>query len=362
MHFPDLFLPVIAAVVGTWLALWLHLRFWERRLGVNVRYELEERLLTPDGSRIELRRLPAPAKPDGLPPVLIVHGLGANHRNNDLSDDLSLARHLSASGRDVWLLTLRSGVPMRSFLDAWRVRFRAMVHHYVPMAVSEVLARTGASQLDYVGFSMGGMLLYASLAHTVGVEHVRRVGIVGSPAIVRPPIGLPVPALLAKIPAWLFPTLRLRLAARLGAFAAEWFRTPAHHWVYNPHNVAAGVGRTALVNVIEDIPGPLNRDFTAWAAGPGGALTLDGERVLDRLHDVTVPAIFFAGVADRLAPPASVRAAYDAWGLGASPDKSLVLLGSEHGSRADYGHGDLAVGRHAAEDVFEPLRVFLAAG
>ncbi len=362
MHLPDLVFPAIALVLGTWLALWLHLRFWQRRLGVSVRYDLEERMQTPDGSRIELRRLPLPAEPTGLPPVLIVHGLGANHRNNDLSDDLSLARHLGASGRDVWLLTLRSGVPMRSFLDAWRVRFSAMVHHDVPIAVAEVLARTGATQLDYVGFSMGGMLLYASIAHTLDVGHVRRVAIVGSPAIVRPPIRVPVPALLAKIPGRLFPTLRLRLAARLWAFAAEWFRTPAHHWVYNPRNVSPGVGRAALANVIEDIPGPLNRDFAAWAAGPGGALTLDGKPVLDRLHDLTVPAIFFAGVADRLAPPDAVRAAYDAWGLSANPDKALVLLGSQHGSRADYGHGDLAVGTHAREDVFEPLCAFLACG
>jgi hypothetical protein len=165
-----------------------------------------------------------------------------------------------------------------------------MVEHDLPIAVREVLERTARPALDYIGFSMGGMLLYAALGHTIAAERVRRVAIIGSPGIIRPPLPVPVPALVGRVPAFLFPTLRFRLAARAGAFASEWVRTPAHRWVINPKNLAPGTARHALMNVIEDIPGPLNRDFAVFAATAGGALTHEGVKVLDRLARFSSPA------------------------------------------------------------------------
>jgi polyhydroxyalkanoate synthase subunit PhaC len=206
------------------------------------------------------------------------------------------------------------------------------------------------------------MLLYAALGRTLPEAQLRRVVIIGSPAVVRPPLRLPLPQFLGRLPVWLIPTARLRLLARTGAFASEWLRTPLHRLVFNPTNVAPGIARMSLVNVIEDVPGPLNLDFLAWAVSPDGRLRLDGEDVLERLSQVRLPALFFAGAADRLAPPAAVRVAFDAWGAQADTlEKRLVVLGTEHGSEADYGHGDLAVGRHVKHDLFVPIGEFLGA-
>src|SRR5690606_337169 len=94
-------LAVFVAIVVLALA---HVAYWHRRFFVPADYEREQVLETEDGCTIVLRRLP---RPDGEivgPPVLMVHGLGANHRNNDLVPDHSIARHLRARGRDVWLL------------------------------------------------------------------------------------------------------------------------------------------------------------------------------------------------------------------------------------------------------------------
>lgn len=380
MSWHELYVIAIALVVAFVLlvvALVSHLAYWDRKLGVKMHYALELRLPTPDGAAIELRRLPprerivsaadhepAPGSaleqsPGPEPPILLVHGLGANHRNHDLLPDHSLARYLSALGRDVWLVTLRSGVERLPRRALRHVRFGAMVEHDLPLAVDEVLRRTEHARLDYVGFSMGGMLLYAALGHTLPESKLRRAVIIGSPAVIKTPFQLP--RFIARLPEAIVPTARLRLFGRIWAFAVEWIRTPFHHLVANPDNIAPGLGRHALVNLAADIAGGLHLDFVAWAVSADGVLRLNGQSVLSRLEGVQIPALFIAGSADRLAPPSAVRAAYEAWGSTSDGlDKRFVLLGREHGAKSDYGHGDLAIGRHVHEEVFAPVAAFLA--
>lgn len=362
-----LVVPLIAAVA--------HYRYWVKRLTVPLEYALEERIETPDGSAIELRRLPPlrekasgavePA-PEKLPgalaqaPVLLVHGIGINHQNNDMLPDLSLARHLATAGRDCWLLTLRSGRNDKQWRERPLMRFERMARFDLPIGIARVLEVTGAGQLDYVGFSMGGMLLYGSIGRTVPPEQLRKVVILGSPAIVRPPWPLVLSSMLRFLPWWAIPTIPLRLLSRMAAFAADWFpRTPLHDVVYNRANVERGIAGASLMT-IQDLPGWLAVDYVRWMSR-GGPIDVDGKSILERLEEQRMPALFFAGAADRLAPPDSVRAAYDAWGSAQQDvDKTFVLLSREAGASADYGHGDLAIGRHAKDEIFEPIERFLA--
>ena len=352
-------LTALAALCAFFLLAWAHLRYWVRRLTLALPYVTSEVLATADGARIELRRVPIPGDVEiaALPPVFLVHGLGANYRNQDLHPDFSLARHLASLGRDVWLLNLRSGLGRWTRAEAARVRFAAMVHHDVPLGIATVLARTGAEVVDYVGFSMGGMLLYAALCRTVPEAQVRRAVLVGSPGrISAPALLLP---LLRRVPRWLVPASRYKRMAHGLAFASEWIGSPFHRMLYNSTNVSVGLTRAALVNMIEDIPASLNADFLEWAVS-GGDIRVDGARVLDGLARVRVPALFFAGNADQMAPPASVKSAFEAWGCEREGVvKQMLVMGKDFGFRADYGHGDLAMGTHAAEELFGPIARFL---
>lgn len=339
---------------------WLHVWFWVRRLSVPMAYEHEERLRTADGSAIELRRIAREAAhgiANDAPPVVLVHGLAANHRNVDLHPKSSLARTIAARGRDVWLVTLRCGRSDLTLAEHRRATFSAMARHDVPLAVAAVLERTGASQVDYVGFSMGGMLLYAAVGRTVDPASIRRAVFIGSPGRVLAPLGRIGAVRPPKSLLW--PRLRLRLAARSLAFAAG-VRVPFpfRDVISNVANVAPDVARTAMVDVIEDVPPALQADLARWALA-GGELEVDGEAILDGLDDVAVPALFLAGTADRLAPPDAVRQAYEAWGRTSGVAKELVLLGTDGGARVDYAHGDLAVGPFVREEVFEPVVRFL---
>jgi polyhydroxyalkanoate synthase len=349
----------LALTIGALCVLLVALHYFAsvRRYHVEVPYALVERIVAPDGGCLELRRLPGEVRSDA-PPVLCVHGIAIDHRNNDMLESLSIARALRLSGRHVWLLTLRSGIEHAPWGHRRRVRFDAMARYDVPIAVREVRARTGAAAIDYVGFSMGGMLLYAALGRTLETASIRRVVILGSPGKMVPPIRLL--RTIARVPRWLVPGMPLRIASRLVAFVAEALRTPIHSLVYNPRNVARGVTGAALMT-IRDIAQPLMADFAGFMGHDEGLVHFEGAPCLEGLAHVRIPVRFFAGAGDLLAPPEAVRAAFDAWGAAEERvDKDITVLGeSSHG--ADYGHGDLAIGQNLARDVFTPALAFLDA-
>lgn len=345
-------LAIAASTVALGYALYrLHLGFWRKRLFSALPYAEEHRIPTEDGAHFELRRLPCETPDPEKPPVLLVHGLGANHRNHDAWEGASLARYLAARGSDVWLLTLRSGLPRG--IPSRLVRFAAMVQHDVPQAVAEVRRRTGADAIDYVGFSMGGMLLYAAIGASLPSTDVRKVGIIGSPARVVLP---QLVKWVDRLPDFLIPGARYTSTARFWAFAVGWIpTTPLHYLVFNPSNVERHAAGRALMTLVEDVPRGLQLDFLAFARN-GGDVRTSGVSVMDSLANIRNPVLFLAGAGDVLGAPATLVPAFDAWG---SPDKQMHVLGRNTGTEHDYGHGDLAIGRHVERDVFARIEEFL---
>lgn len=346
---------VVAIVLVITLATLGHYLFWTRRLATPLPYELDEILQTPDGAKIQLFRVPG-ARTHATP-VLLVHGIGMNHRNNDVLAERSLARHLAKKGHDVWLLRTRSGGLNRGPRARRLVRFPAMCKHDLPMAVAHVLERTGTPHLDYVGFSMGGMLLYGALARTLEPKLLRKVVIIGSPARVGGT--LLFSRFYSRIPRAVTPPLPFAWPSRMIAFLADAFETPLHWFFLNPRNVDRGsIGRAMMY--VEDIPGSLNADFTDFMRKKG-VVHVDDRDVLETLTDVSVPALFFAGGKDRLAPVPAVAAAFDAWGKNIEvPSKRMVVLDKKSGASADYGHLDLAIGKQAEREIYEVVEHFLA--
>lgn len=391
-------LPWLAAALLLLFAALVVLTRRSRRLAVPVTYASEQHLVTDDGQRICLRRLTPDEPLRDKPPVLMVHGICSNHRNVDPHPERSMARYLAARGRDVWLLTLRTSareavslreaalsgsreavgprvrlslreVAPRSVVrlprSAWRGvfghtrhRLKWMAQKDLPVAIDAVRGATGAATIDYVGFSMGGMLLYAALSAGLESSVLRRVAIVGAPASVRS-LG---PLSFARfLPRALTPKLPVRVLARLFAPSVGLVPRALHRVVYNPGNASLSRAQQSMVDLIEDLPGQLGADFVRWAYY--GYVQVDGRPILDALRDVQAPVRFFAGEADRIAPPETVRAGFDAWGAERDGvDKAFTLLGTAQGAGADYGHGDMMFGDHADADVFQPVHDFLSAG
>jgi len=205
---------------------------------------------------------------------------------------------------------------------------------------------------------MGGMLMYAAVAHADVCEQLRRVVIIGSPPVLR------VPWLLrgvmhagARLPRWLVPTIHARFFATALAFVSEVF-TPAHRLLAGDRRaIRRGLIPQAMVSVIADIPGPLAADFCQWQAGRGGHVTYRSTPVLDLLPAAAMPALFIAGALDPLGRVEAMRAAFESWG---AADKELIVLGRAHGSQSDYSHGDMILAAHAPVEVFAPIARFLS--
>ncbi len=343
----------VAIGFGLWLG---HVRLWQWLLGSDLPYESVETLTLPDGGVIELRRIAAPSQLRDPTPVLLVHGLAMNHRNHDTHADVSFARHLQREGRDVWLVTLRSGRRTLRPFSPQSSGFAAMVKHDMPSAVAAVLARTRQRQLDLAVFSMGGMLTYAALDRTLEARLVRRVAVFASPAKIRP---LGVIGSLKFLPPAYSPSAPLRALLGSIAFAPRLVPSFVLGRLYNPANVDPRVERAMLCDVWENIPGWLGADFVRWSHA-NGEIEVDGTPILHGLAKVNVPALFFAGSVDWLAPEWTVRAGYEAWGRDVPGiDKQMLVLGRSHGTRCDYGHCDIAFGRHVVEEVFAPAARFL---
>ena len=315
---------------------------------------------TRDGWRLALRRY----RPRGVArsdtPVILCHGLGANAGDMDLSGEVSLARYLARKGFDSWVLELRgrgrSSRPARwSRRFGWGWTFDHFVELDLPAAIDHVLEATGVDQVHWVGHSMGGMVMYVYLQGE-GAAKVRSLSAIGSPAII--PKGQ-ANRLLARLglalPRGLLPCLPLDLLGRLIAPFMGFIRLFLRGFANGP-NLTAQTARQALASGVAGVSGGVLLQFADWVVS-GEIRSADRQILYSEGYDrIRTPCLFVGGSKDRLAPVDSLRPAYEA---ASSPMNRFVVVGKEEGCSADYGHGDLTIGRHAARDVFPLVEEWL---
>jgi polyhydroxyalkanoate synthase subunit PhaC len=298
---------------------------------------------TDDGWRNQLLHYPG----DG-PPVLLVHGMGANHYNFDFREEVSVAAALQAQGWDVWIPELR-GDPGSQPPDRRGARrsitFDAFAELDLPAAVDEVLARTDRETLYWVGHSMGGMLLYATLADSP--ERIAAGVTICSPSTFE---AVEVPFYLgaARITLGGPGRVRARALARLTHPIGR--VNPLFGRVANRANLDWPMANGLAKHALNDISKPLARQALGWVSA----------RSLDRLDGspwvvpAAVPLLVLGAPLDKIVSVEDVRATCDVF-----PDCAYRELSVAEGFSADFGHVDPVVGRTAREEVYPLVTEFL---
>ncbi len=342
-------LLVVLGVLAFAFLAWAHLAFWRARFAPSDQPDELHRVRTEDGWNLQLRRyLPRGDGPRFEEPVVLCHGLGANHYNVDWDPPYGIAQYLAEAGRDCWVITLRghggSDRPSRRNGLEWGFSFDDHLRYDVVASLECVIAKTGAQRVQWVGHSMGGMLAFA----LGGTPHER--------LLAGGVVALGSPATFADQPylRWLT-WLGVRLAGktrvpqrwltRMIAPFMGWIDLPFSELAIAPKSMDGKVVRRLQAWAFEDISAGVARQFHDWVKNDAFR-SLDGKvNYHDRMRAHSAPFFLIGAPEDRLAP----RRAFEMLG---SQEKSLRMVGKEYGEEVDYGHGDLLLGRAAPKEIY----------
>ncbi len=307
------------------------------------------RAKTSDGVEIALVRYPAVGEVKG-PPILLCHGISANARNLDLDDRISMARYFAAHGRETWTMSMRGAGDSASpngpiyFDDYWR--------QDLPAAVEYVRRISGAESIEFVGHSMGGMMLYAYLAE--GGQGISAAATLGSPT--RFNFGSPIENLIAgPIAPFLTPAFDVPTPTFAGLLAPfeDGSDSPLERFFYNPKSTKPESMQELLRYGTSPLAGgvgvQLSRLFKGDFVSRDAAINFRAD-----MKNIKIPMLVVAARLDRIGVVPAVKDGYRALG----GPKEWLLITRANGTRAEYGHMDLVLGERAAEEVWSKVLDF----
>jgi pimeloyl-ACP methyl ester carboxylesterase len=322
---------------------------------------------TEDGWRLGVRHYRPEHRDPGKLPVVLCHGLGLNATFWTITDN-HLPSQLAARGYDVFVFDIRgsgeNGRPghhdrinhclRQTCFREWGERewtVDDLVHYDVPAILDFVERETGHDRVNWVGHSLGGMLVFTFLELAPQPERIANFVGMGSTIIqaelpqtdmLRANRGLRMLSLFAS-------------PGRLGRPLA-FFRVPGMERIDRFYYSNENVDRLTIKRFY---------GYTLEDTGPGALRQLDpyleyghmlsADRTIDysaRLGEISTPTLLIAGDGDIMSDVASTELTYA--GLG-SPDKSIMRFGKSSGHSEDYGHCDLVWSRHAPKEIFPPL-------
>jgi poly(3-hydroxyalkanoate) synthetase len=312
---------------------------------------------TTDGWDLQMVRY-VPKEVKGRP-VLLCHGINTNGRNMDLDARHSMARWFAAHGREAWTLSMRpAGLYYgpdggTAPLSKPTYGLEELVEKDITAAVEYVRKVTGAPRIDYVGHSLGGIVLYGYLGR--GGQGIGAASILGSP--MRLDLGGPGDLLLPQLAGmldanWAIP---LKVVSPLGVPMADLVKdNPQELLLFNPENTTSESMKKLMMEGAEDVSIALLQQLAGMLKS-GELKSRDGTRNYRlALAQVTTPVLVVAGKRDRLATVPAVKAGYLALG----GPKEWKLMGVENGAQADYAHMDLVLGERADTELWPSLLDF----
>lgn len=311
---------------------------------------------TDDGWTLAVFRVPPAPGTEAMPgfgvPVLMPHGTSVN-RFNYMTPGSDLAGYLSRQGYDVWVpehrgdRSSRSPDPKGYRSGDWSID--DIADHDIPAVLDLVLRETKQPQVWWVGHSLGGILGYIT-AQSDRSPQVAGLVTIGSPgAYVHPS-------------RWVLKNSRhtglLPKSGQVPTRGAGKALVPVLdvapdsrvlHVIFNLDNVDLPTLMRFTHEGMENIGRGMTEQYLSWLQ-QGDLTSRDGARNWTRgLSSIRQPAFVIAGRVDHIVPAWTARYGYEQLG---SQDKTWQVMGVGWGHRADYGHGDLLVGRNVEVELF----------
>ena len=303
------------------------------------------------------RVLPRPGVPRRPVPVVLGHGTAMCRTCWDLAPDRSLARHLAARGHDVWIAEYRGSGSSHRLGEAPAWRFAADQHarEDLPVLIGKVLSVTGAARVNWVGHSLGGIVIYA-YAQAFGTERLARVVTIGSPSRIGRgrgfvmQLGRSLFSLL--IPGWRLP---LRMLSRIALPFGVFLRDPFARFFCNTAHTRRDELAAIMARGITDLPNDLLRQYRRWMATGEMSLS-DGTRLEQAPAAVDVPLLVLGGAGDSMVPPRAFLPGYE---QSPARHKACRVFGSPGDAAPRLGHIDLLISEPAALHVFPEVASWL---
>lgn len=302
---------------------------------------------TEDGLEIGVWRYkPRNENPAGEP-VLLVHGLGSNHRNLALDDENGLGQYLTERGYDCWAVDLRGRGASDSPESDWT--FDDYVNYDLPAVIDFILETTGRDKLHWIGHSMGGMLYYALCGSTSYGDRI------ATGVTIASPVDFPRPSMLERL-ASLLHGLPLAARIRTTGIVSRFLITVMGllpegfvHYLYNPDNIDPDTLLKAATLASAGTSSKVLTQFPKWFVE--NHWMGKNQRIDYRagVSSIDVPTLVIAGAVDKLSPPEHIKSGYDDL---KAREKRFVLAGKISGYRHDYSHIDLVFGKYAREEIF----------
>lgn len=322
---------------------------------------------TDDGWKLGIRRV-RPVCPDpGKLPVVLCHGLGLNGTFWTITDG-HLPEQLAARGYDVFICDMRgSGASQKvgpvgklnsllrqtPFLEVgdghWTVDDQAL--HDVPAILGFIKKETGRDRVNWVGHSLGGMLMFSYLERSRESWRIANFVAMGSTVAQSE---FPQTQML-NANRGLRMLLRVMSTGRI-ARPLMWYRPSGlakiDGFYYTAENVDSRTIDRFYGYTLENPGRGALRQMDPYLEF-GHFLSSDGKyNYVQNLHRIGAPLLMIAGEADVMSNIASTQLTFDATG---SPDKTLLRFGRRNGHADDYGHCDLVWSRYAAVEVFPAI-------
>lgn len=303
---------------------------------------------TPDGTRLAVHRR-RPEVRRFLEPVLLCHGLAANHVNFDFDPPHSLAHVFAAAGFEVFSVDWRGAGASRARRPWQRFLFDAddLIAEDGPALLAHALERTGAPRAFWVGHSLGALVGYGVLGGPHG-GRIQGICALGAPVFFRYSGWVVRLSRLALGLAWPLAFRQRWLSIALAPFLGR-VPLPLTEVLINPKAIPPRVLRKMYCNLVSSMGYRLLRQLDDWSSNDAFRSRDGRVDYRERLRRVTTPALVMGGSQDALATPQAVLGQAQ---LLASDDKTVMLFGRENGDTLEYGHGDLLFGENAPLEVY----------